>query len=215
MDLNKSLGVQRVGHDRSNLAYTHTHTHTHTHRQRGKIILYKKKWNVGWLQLWFHKFLRDECLSIFPLNSTILVFWFCILWAHGSCSGCKDHIYTESEARREDSLSWDAPIRLSVVSFWPELHGHSWHQACCWQRGNWALRARIFSLDLGRGPLSIWPPDTWTKIVFFWQGRKWGEGGNDCGVGHQQCFHTILIFFEGRRKLVVIAKLRMKECHDG
>ena len=39
------------------------------------------------------------------------------LWSHNSCSGCKDHIYTESEARREDNLSWDAPIRLSVVSF--------------------------------------------------------------------------------------------------
>lgn len=28
-------------------------------------------------------------------------------------------------------------------------------------------------------------------------------------------FHTILIFFEGRRELVVIAKLRMRGCHDG
>ena len=30
---------------------------------------------------------------------------------------------TESEARREEDVSWETPIRLSVMSFWPELHG--------------------------------------------------------------------------------------------
>ena len=193
--LNGFKQALRVTKSRTRLKQFSIHTHTQTKRKG--YLIYKKKMQCRVVAALVSLFLRDECLSIFPLHCAILVFWFCILWSHNSCYGCKDHIYTESEARREDSLSWDAPIRLSVVSFWPELHGHSWYRACCWQRGHWTLRAHIFSLDLGRGPLSMWPPDTWTKIVFFWQGRKWGEGGNDCGVGHQQCFHTILIFLKG------------------
>lgn len=45
--------------------------------------------------------------------------------------------------------------------------------------------------------------------------KKAGGGGNGCGIGNQQCFSHHPHLFERRRELVVIAKLRIRVCHDG